>query len=68
MKRVISLISVMVISGMTATYGHAASARCTVVDNAGGRMVVECGVKAKEFAKGSKIKIKSEKNAAVEGC
>ena len=68
MKRAIALISVLFIGGLAATDGYAASAKCTVIDNAGGRMIVECGDKAKNFTKGSKIKIKSEKSAAVEGC
>ncbi|MGW8195363.1 MAG: hypothetical protein ACWGOX_13985 [Desulforhopalus sp.] len=66
MKKAISVLSILLMTIGTATYGWAASAKCTVLDNKGGKMVVACGERAKEIAKGTRIKIKTEKRTVGE--
>lgn len=68
MKRVISAACILVLTAWTASSVFAASAKCTIVKVEGTQMVLDCGEKTKKFNEGVKIKIKSEKKAAVEGC
>ena len=48
---------------------YAASARCTVVEQDGSRVVLDCGARAETFPPGTELKVKSSrKGAKVEGC
>ena len=68
MKRAICVVCILVITHLNATSLFAASAKCTVVKTEGTHLVVDCGQKTKKFPEGTKIKIKSAKKPAVEGC
>jgi hypothetical protein len=68
MKRVIWIICMLMITGFGTENVFAASGKCTVVKVDGTKMILECNEKTKGFSKGSKIKIKSDKKKAVEGC
>lgn len=68
MKRAICVVCILVITLLNASSVFAASAKCTVVKAEGSTLVVDCGQRTKKFPEGTKIKIKSVKKTAVEGC
>lgn len=68
MKRAICVACILVITVMIGAPAFAASAKCTVVKTEGTHLVVDCGKKSENFPKGTKIKIKSARKTAVEGC
>lgn len=68
MKRTICVLSLVLATVFAAGNILAASGKCKVVKVEGTRMEIDCGEKTKGFQKGTKIKIKTEKKKAIEGC
>ena len=68
MKRAICVACMVVLTGAGASSVLGASAKCTVEKVEGARLVIDCGQKAPEFQEGTKIKIKTARKTAVEGC
>ncbi len=67
MKKVIGFCCAGLLALMNGNTVLAASGKCTVVDVDGNKMVVECPSPPTGFTKGTKIKIKSDKDKAPEG-
>jgi len=68
MKHLLRILMASTIVMAFATGSFAASAKCTVVENAGHRLVLDCGDRGGAFTKGTKIKLKTEKIKQIEGC
>ncbi len=67
MKKVFGLYCILAVVLMSGNDAPAASGKCTVVEVDGSKMVVDCPPVPKGFVKGSKIKIKSDKDKPREG-
>lgn len=67
MKKLIAIVTIAQIVGlMSISFG--ASGKCTVKKIEGDNLVVDCGKNAGNIKVGDKIKIKTMKKTAVEGC
>jgi hypothetical protein len=67
--RTVSLLTLIVILlSATPQWSGAASNKCVVVETDENRIILECSKEVSDFVKGSEVKIKSVKKAAVEGC
>lgn len=67
MKKLVSvLIAIQIMFMMSLSY--AASGKCTVKKIEGDNIVIDCGKKAADFKVKDKIKIKSMRKSAIEGC
>lgn len=67
MRKMIGICCAGFLAWMGGHNALAASGKCTVVDVVGNKMVVECSSPPQGFIKGSKIKIKSDKDKVPEG-
>lgn len=68
MGKILALISCMALLALFwGKESFAETGKCVVTDVAGNKMVIECNQQPKGFAKGSKIKIKTEKKKPDEG-
>lgn len=67
MKRIVGVCCAGFLALLVGNTAFAASGKCTVVDVDGNKMIVECPTPPKGFTKGTKIKIKSDKDKAPEG-
>lgn len=60
MKKVITGLCLLLLTGFGMGTTLAATGKCTVVKVDGEKMVIECNKQTKGFSEGSQIKIKSE--------
>lgn len=67
MKKIIAVLTVIQIVFLM-SISHAASGKCTVKKIEGDNLVIDCGKKATDFKVKDKIKIKSMRKNAIEGC
>ncbi len=67
MKKLISILVIIQIMFLV-SISFAASGKCTVKKIEGSNLVIDCGKDAGDFKVNDKIKIKSVRKAAVEGC
>lgn len=62
-----TLILICIVAGIVLLVqlgsSQAASARCEVVEKEGNVLVMDCGKRAKGFSQGSKVKIKTDRDA-----
>lgn len=68
MKTVVCIVTLLLLLTGSFSTALAASGKCTVVEVQGQRMIIECDQRTKGFSQGSKIKIKTDRKKAVEGC
>ena len=68
MKKAMCVLSLVLVTVFAAGNLLAASGKCTIVKVEGTRMEIDCGKNTQGFQKGNKIKIKTEKQQAIEGC
>ena len=68
MKRLLSLVLAVAFTLSTATVSLAASVKCEVKSIEGTSVMLDCGSKAKKLEVGSKVKVKTAKKKAIEGC
>ena len=68
MKKIIValLVGVFFISSVGTVF--AASAKCIVIAIEEEKVILDCGEKAKKFKVDTKVKIKTQKQKAIEGC
>ncbi len=67
MGKVIGFLGLLMLVHVSGSDATAASGKCMVIDIDGSRMVIDCPAVTKGFVKGSKIKIKSDKDETLEG-
>ncbi|MBU1566369.1 MAG: hypothetical protein KJ630_12185 [Proteobacteria bacterium] len=67
MGKVVGFCGVILLVLMSGNNAPAAVGKCTVIDVDGNRLVLYCPVVSKGFAKGSKIKIKSDNDEVGAG-
>jgi hypothetical protein len=67
-KKLFTLAIALTFMASTACVSFAASATCTVSSVSGSTVTLDCGSKAKKFKSGGKVKVKTAKKKAVEGC
>lgn len=68
MKKFTSVILVAAFVITSAGISLAASGKCTVTAVEDNQVILDCGNKAAKFEVGTKVKIKSMKKKAIEGC
>ncbi len=68
MKKTICVLILVMATVFTAGNILAASGKCKIVKVEGTRMEIDCGERTQSFQEGNKIKIKTEKQKAAEGC
>lgn len=62
MGKVVGFLGLLLLVLASGSDAPAASGKCVVIDIDGSRMVIDCPAVPKGFVKGSKIKIKSDKD------
>ena len=68
MKRVITLIAAITIALTSLTWLQAATLKCTVTKMEGTMITMDCSKKASQVMVGDKLKVKTAKKTAIEGC
>lgn len=68
MKSIVYCLCLFMVLCCLVSTSYGASAKCTIVEINGNRMIVNCEKVLKKFTEGTKIKIKSDKTKRIEGC
>ncbi len=68
MKKLISVLLAVAFVMTSTGVSLAASSKCTVTAVEDNKVILDCGKKAADFKAGTKVKIKSMKKKAIEGC
>ena len=67
-KKFLAVTMAMAFMASTAVASFAASVKCEVESVSGSTVTLDCGKKASKLKVGSKVKVKSAKKKAIEGC
>lgn len=70
MKKITTLMATLIVTAMLTTTAMATTLKCKVVSVEGDTVTMSCGDKAARLTAGTevKVKVKSQKAAAIEGC
>ncbi len=68
MKKVMMMLAIGSIFLLSANGIFAATVRCTVTEITDSVVILDCGKGTAKIRKGDKLKVKTTKKAAVEGC
>ena len=68
MKKVMMMVVIGASFLLSANGVFAATVRCTVTEITDSVVILDCGKGAAKIKKGDKVKVKTAKKAAVEGC
>jgi hypothetical protein len=68
MKKLIATTLAIFLIAASASSSIAASAKCTVTAVDKSVVTLDCGDKADKFTVGAKVKVKTAKKKAIEGC